>query len=195
MVLFNYENIGFLSKYSQEIYYGCLAITAIVAIVMLIFAFKKRGFLKKIWGIFLAVVVGAGLYLGSGWLQGYTETANEIYKKYQKAYENGAVQIVTGKVEDFAESDAYHKKTFTLNGVAFTVYSSYVSTSLGGSPVLYYVYSEDSSFYTSGTSSSFGHWTYVPEKCVITGNGQNLEIHYLEEDGEKRILYIKELGN
>ena len=35
----------------------------------------------------------------------------------------------------------------------------------------------------------------LPEKCVITGNGQNLEIHYLEEDGEKRILYIKELEN
>ena len=35
---------------------------------------------------------------------------------------------------------------------------------------------------------------YVPENCVILGENQQLEIHYIEEFGQNRILYIKELS-
>ena len=100
----------------------------------------------------------------------------------------GEVKTVSGQVKDFAP--AQHSKSFTLDGVEFTVYSTTSGVNSLGKPILYYVYTEGSHTY----SAFVDQWVYKPEKCAILGENQRLEIQYIEEDGENRILYIKELS-
>ena len=189
MELFNYEDIGFLGKYSREIYIGCLAVTLIVTLVWLIVAFKKYGFFKKLIECVIALVVGGVLFVGSTWLHAYTKQTNEILEEYKTAYENGQVQTVSGKVENFTPS-ATMMKSFTINGVEFKIYASKHERFQGATePRLYYTYSAGG----FGYDFVFEQWMSTSENCVVLGDGQNLEIHYIEEDGEKYILYIKEI--
>ena len=48
MELFNYENVGFLTKYSNYLYWGCLALTAVVFFALVLVATGKYGFFKKL---------------------------------------------------------------------------------------------------------------------------------------------------
>ncbi len=189
MELYNYENVGFLTKYSKHLYLGCLALTAIVFLVLFVVALKKRGFFKKIFWLLIAGAATVALFVGSGLLRNYTSAANAIYNDYKRAYKEEKVSIVSGRVEGFGV--ATHSKSFTVDGVQFTVYSTkHEKFARSMTPILHYVYTEDGYSY-SGTADQ---WLYKPEQCVILGNNQNLEIHYIEEDGEKRILYIKEIS-
>ena len=113
--------------------------------------------------------------------------------------ENGECKVISGKVEDFTPST--QSKSFTLDGVRFTIYSNNSvkknrDPSESG-PVLYYTYTEAYTTYYTTTSQYGGtttHTQYVPENCAILGENQRLEIHYIEEYGQNRILYIKELS-
>ena len=188
MELFNYENVGFLTKYSNYLYWGCLALTAVVFFALVLVATGKYGFFKKLLWFVIACATAAVLFVGSGWLRNYTAAANDVYNRYKEAYEKGEVHIVSGQVKDF--TPAQHSKSFTLDEVKFTVYSATSGVHSSGKPILYYVYTEGGYSYSGAAEQ----WFYKPEQCVILGENQRLEIHYVEEDGENHILYIKELS-
>ena len=193
MKLFSYKDIGALSKYSQEIFYGCLIITGIVAIVAIILSFKKRGFLKKVISLAVSAAVVCGLLWVSGYLKNHTAETYDMYNAYSAAYENGDVKILKGQVENFTPATA--SKSFRLCGVDFKIYPVGEAKPTSGTHViLYYTYSEAHSDVHFNSGSALGYvTTYTPEKCVILGDNQWLEIHYIVEDGENRILYIGEI--
>ena len=191
MKLFSYEDIGMFAKYSQEIYYGCLAIVAIVALIGIIQSFRKRGFGKKILCFLLSVVVVCGLLWGSEYLRLRNEQIYDVYTSYKEAYESGEVHVVKGKVENF--TPATQSKSFVLSDVSFKIYPKQVAKPTAGTKViLYYTYT-DAALELHLDSNSDISTGYRPEKCVILGDNHWLEIHYIVEDGENRILYIGEI--
>ena len=193
MKLFSYEDIGAFAKYSNEIYYGCLIITAIVALIALIVSFKRPGFFGKLLGLVISAAVVVGLLWVSDYLKGRSEQTYEMYVSYKDAYENGDVKVIKGQVSDFAPATEH--KSFTLDGVDFVIYpAGTAKPTEGTNVVLYYTYSEASTSIHVNSGSPLGYvQSYTPEKCVILGDNQWLEIHYIVEDGENRILYIAEI--
>jgi hypothetical protein len=191
MKLFSFEDIGMLAKYSQIIYYACLIITAIAALVGIIMAFKNRGFVKKLLGLVVCAAVVCGLLWGSEYLRERTEETYEVYTSYKEAYENGEVQIVKGKVENF--TPATKSKSFSLAGVKFKIYPMQVAEPTPGTRVILYYTYLDASVDLQLDSNSDLSTNYRPEQCVILGDNHWLEIHYIVENGENRILYIGEI--
>ena len=206
MVLFNYENLSFFAKHSREIWIGGLIFAGVMLIVSLLVSFFKRNnssgivkFLRNTGRVILSFAVSAGIVVCFVLIWQRHQKINLAYERYTEMYENGEFKIVSGKVEDF--TPASHSKSFTLDGVRFTIYSNnsykqHRDPSEDG-PALYYCYTEA---YTTSytTTSQYGgtttHTQYVPENCVILGENQMLEIHYVEEFGQNRILFIKELS-
>ena len=193
MKLFSYEDIGSLAKYSKEIFYGCLIVTGIVAIAALIFSFTRERIIGKIFCLILSVAIVCGLLWCSDYLKGRTEEIYSMYITYNEAYENGDVKIIKGQIKDF--TPATESKSFTLDGVDFKIYPAGVAKPTEGTKVvLYYTYYEAVSNTLPNSGSPTGYvQSYSPERCVILGDNQWLEIHYIVEDGENRILYIGEI--
>ena len=184
MVLYDYSDLGIFARYTKEIFWGCLGLIAILFIVGVIMSFCQRGFFKKLICLILCCGAAFGLYKGAAYLRSYNVEVNESYLAYKQAEENGEVKVISGKVENFAP---YQKcKEFTLDGVQFKIYPTTVRTG----PVRYYRYTPASSYYDATTKNS----VYNAENCAVLGDNQRLEIHYIYEDGENRILYIKELS-
>jgi hypothetical protein len=184
MVLYDYSDLSFFAKYTQEVYWGCLGIIAIALLIGIIWSFFREGFFKKLVCLVLCCAAAFGLYKGAEYLKSYNEAINESYLAYKEAEENGQVMVVSGKVENFAPFKTH--KEFTLDGVEFKIYSS---TTRGG-PVRYYRYTPANSYYNATTHNT----VYNAESCAVLGDNQRLEIHYIFEEGENRILYIKELS-
>ena len=193
MKLFSYEDIGSLAKYSKEIFYGCLIFTGIVAIIALVFSLKRERFIGKIFCLILSVALVWGLLWVSEFLKNRTSEIYGMYVSYQEAYENGDVKIVKGQVSSF--TPATESKSFSLDGVDFKVYpAGKAKPTEGTNVVLYYTYYEALTGIQPNSGSAFGYVkTYTPEKCASLGDNQWLEIHYIVEDGENRILYIGEI--
>ena len=193
MKLFSYEDIGSLAKYSKEIYYGCLIITGIVAIIAIIVSLKRERVIGKIFCLAISVAVVAGLLWCSDFLQNRTVEIYDMYNTYNEAYEKGDVKIIKGQVKNF--TPATESKSFTLEGVDFKIYPAGIAKPTEGTNVvLYYTYYEAVSNVLPNSGSPTGYvQSYSPEKCVILGDNQWLEIHYILEDGENRILYIGEI--
>ena len=192
MKLFDYRDVAFLVKYSKEIFIGCIVITAIVFLIMVI-KFFKRDILSdtigdKILHLVITVLLVGGLGLVTWGVHKYTNSAGEIYASYNEAYENNQVKTVKGKVEDF--TPATSSKSFTIEGVRFTIYEIN-SVVKANEAVLYYTYTNGSYEY----SHLMENLIYKPGQCVILGDNQQLEVQYIEENGEKHILYIAELSN
>ena len=202
MELFNYANIGAAAKYVDEIHLGCLIVTAVIFLISVLVSFIKdmysEGFVRFL-RIVLRLILSCGVAIG---LLFITKTINNnltdmgtVYDKYTEMYETGECKIITGRVENFTPATTH--KSFTVDGVSFTIYpAGYAKPSEGTNAVLYYTYSEAGVNYEGIYADGYWHSvkTYKPEKCVILGDNQYLEIHYVVEDGENRILYIKELS-
>lgn len=184
MVLYDYSQLGFFAKYIDKIFLVMLGIIGVGLLVGIIWSFFRKGFFKKLLSLILCFAAAFGLYMGAKYIKSYNEDVNKIYLKYKEAEENGEVKVISGPVENFAPYQKY--KEFTLDGVEFKVHSS---TARPG-PCRYYRYTPASSYYDSTTKNTI----YNAESCAILGNNQRLEIHYIFEDGENRILYIKELS-
>ena len=183
MELFSYENIGWLLKYSQWIFLGILGIAAIIFIIGLVKTFKEIYTGEKVWTLITTILIaGVFVFFGFGF-NNYTKDVRKVYEKYQAAYENNEVLIASGAVENF--TPATNSKSFTLGGVEFKIYAVVESSE----PVIYYTYSEGQMQY----SFIFEQIVYTPGECVVLGDNQKLEIHYIVEDGENHILYIKEI--
>lgn len=196
--LFNFRNISFLAKYHEQIQIGCFILTAVVFLILFITMFKKRGFFKKFFRFLLAIVVAVAMLVGTNFLNIYTLSMNDVYNRYQRMYDASEVHIIQGRVENFTPASDH--KSFTLDGVDFTVYPQGVAKPTEGTNgiILYYTYSAagtNTTFVSSYTGDTRVLQTYKPEQCVILGNNQHLEIHYIEEDGENRILFIGELND
>ena len=195
MKLFSYEDLGAVSNYSNEIYIGCLILSAVIVIVAFIWAFKCYGAVKKILAFLLSCAIAVGLWYGCGAIKDYNIALGEVYARYKAAYENGEVMTVRGQVVDFIPATA--SKTFTVDGVTFKILPSKLAKPTEGtSVVMYYTYKE------AHTNSNLVHnagdyysvvTSYTPENCVILGDNQWVEIQYVFEDGENRILYIAEI--
>lgn len=193
--LFSYEDVGASAKYCDEIYIGCLIVTGIICLISLIIALRADGFFKKVFGIIVTVGIGFGLWWLSGFIQNRVTDIGEAYDRYNDAYENEEVIKISGTVTDFTPGTDY--KTFTVDGVTFTVYpaGSENATPTDGNAILYYTYKPDKenvSFVKNWSGNLTSVKSYTPEKCVIIGNGQKLEIHYIIENDEKHILFIGE---
>ena len=110
-------------------------------------------------------------------------------------YDNGEYMTVSGKVEEFTPGTGY--KSFVVDGVKFTIYSSNTvhqhRDAEEKGAVIYYTYTEDGYQYQYNSITQKQDTVYRPEECAILGDNQPLEIHYIEEYGQLRILYIKEL--
>lgn len=195
MKLFSYEDLGVVSNYSDEIYIGCLILSAIIVIATFIWAFKCYGTVKKIFAFLLACAVAVGLWYGSGAIKAYNIGIGEAYAHYKAAYENGEVMTVRGQVKDFTPSTT--SKTFTVEGVKFVICSSKNAKPVAGlSVVMHYTYRDAQTNYNfvKGAGDYYTYVTsYTPESCVILGDNQWVEIQYVFEDGENRILYIAEI--
>lgn len=197
MKLFSYEDIGAYAKYVNEIYYGCLIATGVICLIALIIALTRRNFFKRFLGIIITGAIGFGLWWGSGAFRDHNIEVNKMYDRYAQAYANNEVITIKGQVKDF--TPATESKTFTLDGVKFVLHPAGLAKPTEGTNViLYYTYKEasvNSQFVQSGYGNSFTTvQTYSPEKCVILGDNQWLEIQYIVEDGENRILYIGEIA-
>ena len=205
MELFNYENLTFFAKYSHEIWIGGLILAGLMLFISLIVSFCKENNsegvvagLRVIVRLALSAAVVIGIVVAFSFLRTRHEKINETYLRYKEAYETGECRVIRGKVEEF--SPATNSKSFTLDGVRFTVYSSSVVNEHRGpgedSPVIYYTYNEAShqTIFQPGEGSMNANTVYLPEDCVILGDNQRLEIHYIEEYGQNRILYIKEIS-
>ena len=138
----------------------------LIGIALYIFLLRANGCLAMI-----LLGIGGGLYLlfYNVFLAELPAMAENvpIYEHYVQLYDSGSYEVVTGAVEDFSALEDC--RTFVIDGVEFKIYQQ-----AENSPTVYYSYEK---------------------KCAITGTGQNLEIHYIVENGETRILYIKELTN
>jgi hypothetical protein len=205
MVLFDYKQLSFFAKFAREIWIGGLILAAAVLIVSLICIFKKKYYARSAFKkffyyfsrIFLAVAVSVVIVIGFSHIKNRHALINEAYEKYTDMYESGKCKTVIGKVEDFTPYT--HSKSFTVDGVYFKIYSNKsINDSKDPSekaPPIYYYYTEAYTTFHAFTSGDHTNTDsrYVPEKCVILGENQPLEIHYVEEFGQNRILYIKEL--
>ena len=196
MKLFSYEDVGAAAKYVDEIFIGCLVVSAVICVIALIVALRRETFLGRFLGIVIACSIGVGLWFFSNSVKDNNIELGEAFVHYNEAYENGEVLTVRGQVEEF--TPATTSKSFTVEGVRFTIVPTQLAKPLEGtSVVMYYTYKEASQDVDlvqrpSGTYSVVT--SYKPEKCVILGDNQWIEIQYIVEDGENRILYIGEIS-
>ena len=206
MILYSYDNLTFFAKHSDTVLLGGRIFAGVLFLALFIASFvKKNGSrrLMKAIRYLIRVSVSAGLAItvlvGFSHINNRHRYINEDYQRYQEMYENGEVKTISGKVEDF--TPATHSKSFTLDGVRFTIYSDrsyqqHRDPSENG-PGLYYKYTEAYSYTTTTSTGNSGFNTnthYVAENCVILGENQHIEIQYVEEFGQNRILVVKELS-
>ena len=173
MKLFSYEDVGAAAKYVDEIFIGCLVVSAVICVIALIVALRRETFFGRFLGIVIACSIGVGLWFFSNSVKDNNIELGEAFVHYNEAYENGEVLTVRGQVEEFTPATT------------------------SKSVVMYYTYKEASQDVDlvqrpSGTYSVVT--SYKPEKCVILGDNQWIEIQYIVEDGENRILYIGEIS-
>ena len=206
MVLFDYKNLNIFAKHSYETWIGGIILAAVVFLVLIIRAFaienRSRGFKRKLryFGrVLFAVAIPLVILVGFSHVKNRHALINEACDRYTEMYNNGECKIISGKVSDFTPMT--NSKAFTLDGVRFIIYSDKTVNDHRDpsekAPVIYYFYTKSFSYTTSTTSSSGSINTnthFVPEKCAILGDNQPLEIHYVEEFGQNRILFIKELS-
>ena len=196
MKLFSYEDAGLATKYVEETFIGCLVVSAVICLIALIVALRRETFWERLLGIVITCAIGVGLWFFSTDLRDSSIEKGEVFAYYNEAYENGEVLTVRGQVKDF--TPATTSKSFTVDGVRFTIVPTRLAKPFEGtSVVMYYTYKEakeekelvktSGDFYSVVTS-------YDPEECVILGDYQWLEIQYIVEDGENRILYIGEIS-
>lgn len=183
MELFNYSYLNFITKHIDKIYIGCLIALGIGLIIGIIVSFLKETVFGKIFSLILTVAIIVGLYFGAGYLKSFNEDVNAEYLRCKALEDAGEFKVVKGRVEDF--TPATKSKSFSIEGVEFKIYS----TTTRGGPVLYYRYSDAYAYYD--TTSHLTH--HYPEKCVILGDNQYLEIYYIFEEGENRIMKIIEI--
>ncbi len=202
MVVFDFKNISFAARNNKEIYLIGLGVIFIWAIVSIVLSFAKKnydgyrvGFFRKLCRLVVSCGLIAVLFIGNGHLRDSNFRTYEKYEKYVTAYQQNEIKKISGTVENFADYSAY--KTFSMNGVEFKVRSA--ADALSNRPegdsgnILYYTYQDASTTYNYNVLTNRADMVYKPESCVIGAN-QKLELHYIEEFGEKRILFIKELG-
>lgn len=183
-MVYDYSQLGFFTKHTQEVFWVCLGIIAVAAVIGIIISFCKEGFFGKLFSLIITAAICVGLYYGAAYLRDYNISANESYLHYKQMEENGEVKVVSGTVEKYAKYSKHRE--FTLGGVEFKIYSN----SERNGPERYYKYSNASSYYDATNHNT----VYIQESCIITGDNQKLEIHYVFEEGENRILYVKELS-
>ena len=197
MKLFSYTDIGTYAKYVEEIYLGCLIATGVIGLILLIIALTRKNFFLRLLWIIITVAAVIGLLWCTNAFKNHNIDVNKMYDHYTQAYADGKVITIKGQVKDF--TPATESKSFTLDGVKFVLLPSTLAKPPEGTNVImYYTYKESSTniqFVQSGTTNGFTTvQSYSPEKCVILGDNQWLEIQYIVEDGENRILYIGEIA-
>ena len=182
MKLFSYEDRNMINP--TLIYVILLVVSAVICVYLLIKALRRETFLGKFLGIVLTCAIGVGLWFLADYAREYRVEEREVYAHYKQAYENGEVVTVRGPVKNFTSTTT--SKSFTVDDTHFTIVPIQDATPFEDTTVvMYYTYTEEHySFFV----------IYKPEKCVIMGDNQWLEIQYIVEDGENRILYIGEIS-